>query len=149
MTTPRPSSWSKPSRACRIELRRSRQLAVALVFLGLLGLPSWWGSDAPRAVAIPAMLLGLVAACAMARRELARPSVSIRLKGEAAQVDGRDVLDFQAAWRGPLLGLAWKADGRTVRRLAFPDALDAAARRELRLWVLRRREDAPAAAVAP
>lgn len=67
----------------------------------------------------------------------------------AVQVDADTVDGLDVAWRGPLLTLAWRSRRGRVRRFVFPDALDATARRELRLWALQRREDAPPAAVAP
>lgn len=67
----------------------------------------------------------------------------------SAFVDGEDVGELVVTWRGPLYSIAWRRDGRPVRVLVFPDAIDIPGRRELRLHALRRREDAPAAAVAP
>ena len=96
------------------------------------------------------MLAGVLVAWLLARREASRPALAIHLSGDApARIDGVEVDGFHVDWRGPLVTLAWTAGGRRVRRLAFPDALPASDRRELRLGALRRREDAPAAAVAP
>jgi hypothetical protein len=74
--------------------------------------------------------------------------LELRADGSAA-FEGRTIEDLDVQWRGSLVALAWRVDGRSRHHLAFPDALDAAARRELRLWALSRRERTPAPAVAP
>ena len=131
-------------------MRRSPLLAAAILLIGLLGIPSWWSSDAPGGVAILAGLAGLAWALVLARREFVRPSVAIVLQASGTStVDGEVVDRLEVSWRGPLTAIAWRSCGRTVRRLVFPDAIDAAARRDLRLWALTRREDTSAAAVAP
>ena len=117
--------------------------------MGGLGLPAWWLSDAPLAVAAVAGVAGLACALWLARRELRRAPVAIVLGNHGVvEIDGEAVAHFDVAWRGPLTTLAWQRGDRTTRRIAFPDALDPAARRELRLHALRREDSAPAA-VAP
>ncbi len=150
MTTSKPSSWSKPSRAFRIELRASRALAASLAALGLLGIPAWWLSDAPRALAVIGATLGVAWAAGLARREARTAATHLVLHSSGVvEIDGHPVDAFDVTWRGPLFTLVWTQAGRTARRVVFPDALESGAARELRLWALSRREDAPAAAVAP
>ena len=125
-------------------------LAGAVASVGALGIPAWWLSESPRGLAIVAGLAGLAWALWLAWRELARPVVTIVLQPSGSvAVDGMQVDGFDVSWRSVLVGVQWCSSERTVRRLAFPDAIDAAGRRELRLWALQRREDAPPAAVAP
>ena len=146
----KPSSWSKPSRDFRIELRPSRQLAGALVVVGALAALAWGLTDAPAPVAVLAGAATAVWALRLAREELQRAVVAIAVHGNGTiAIDGRAAQSLTVAWRGPLVSLAWGSEGRLQRRLALPDALEPAARRELRLWALSRRERANAAAVAP
>jgi len=64
-------------------------------------------------------------------------------------VDGVVVDNMQLDWRGPLTCLAWH-DGAGRRRIvAWPDAVSAARRRELRLWRVAHRADATTRPVAP
>lgn len=131
-------------------MRRSPLLAASILAVGLLGIPSWWLSDAPRGLAIVAALAGLVWALILARREFARAGVAIVLQSSgSSSVDGEVVDSLQVSWRGPLTAIAWRSRGRIFRRLVLTDAIDTAARRDLRLWALRRRDDTPPAAVAP
>lgn len=144
------SNWSKPSRDFRIELHPSRQLAAALVVVGALAALGWGLTDAPAPGALAAAVLTLAWTLRLARAEARREVVAIAVGGNGAVlVDGCAVDWFTVSWRGSLWSLAWRSQGRTRRRLGFPDALDAGARRELRLWALARRERATAPAVAP
>ncbi len=125
-------------------------LAGGVAAVGALGLPGWWLGDAPRGFALFAGLAGLAWAMCLARRELARPVVTIVLPSSGAvEIDGTEVGELSVSWRSVLLALQWRSGESAVHRLVFPDAIDPAGRRELRLWALRRREDAPPAAVAP
>lgn len=144
------SAWSATSRACRIELRRSRLLAGALLGLGCAGVFGWFLSDAGGPVSLAGSAFGLAYATRLARRELRRGPLGLVLGADGrAYMDGHELSGFEVSWRGGLVSLSWRTGARTERRLAFPDALTAAHRRELRLWALRRREHAEPAAVAP
>lgn len=147
---PNSSRWSTRSRACRIELRPSRMLAATLVALGVGGALGWFLIDAGPLLAACGAGAGLVWALRLAAAEAARPRLEIVLCADGrVTVDGRGVEAFGADWRGPLTALSWRSGGRLERRLAFPDAVDSASRRELRLWLLAQREHAAPAAVAP
>lgn len=147
---PNSSRWSTRSRACRIELRSSRMLAALLVALGLGGVPGWFLSDAGPLLATCGAGAGLAWALRLAATEAMRPRLEIVLGADGrATVEGRELDAFEVERRGPLTMLSWRCGSRLERRLAFPDAIDAASRRELRLWVLAQREHAAPAAVAP
>lgn len=95
-------------------------------------------------------MLGLIVAVGTAAREAGRPTLRIRLAADGTVlIDEASADGFAAAWRGPLTAVRWREGRRYRYRVAFPDALDAASRRELRLWVLARREPVATAAVAP
>ena len=147
---PSSSRWSTPSRACRIELRASRGLAASLVAVGIAGVPGWMLSDAGALLAACGAGAGLAWALRLASIETRRPALDIVLAGDGrVSIGGVVVDDFGFDARGPLVSLRWRSGGRMHRRLAFPDALEAGARRELRLWALARRDPADPAAVAP
>lgn len=146
----KPSRWSTPSAACRIEIRPSRACALGLALLGLLGAGSWGLSDAPALLAWSGAVLWLVAGCWLAARELRRPGARLMLGAEGrGELDGRAVDDLRVEWRGPFYVIAWREGGRRACWFAFPDALDARHRRELRLWAPPARERGATAAVAP
>lgn len=56
-------------------------------------------------------------------------------------VDGVPLSDLRIRWRSALAFAEWTADARRQRLVFWPDVLDAAARRELRL-AMRQREAA-------
>lgn len=142
--------WSNRSPDCRIELRPSRSLAACLVALGALGAVSWFMSDASFLPVALGALAWSAGAAVYARRELRRPVSTLVLGADGlAHVDGRPVEGFSVDWRGALFTMSWLEGGRRVRRLAFPDALGAAERRQLRLSAPQRRERVRTAAVAP
>jgi hypothetical protein len=142
--------WSNRSDACRIELGPSRQYAACLAALGVLGGAGWWASDASALVVAAGSLAWLAAGLRLAHRELRRPVESLVLRPDgAAELGGCPVDGAGVDWRGPFFVLSWQAGGRAVRRIVFPDVLDAAARRELRLWRGGARERGSTAAVAP
>lgn len=67
-----------------------------------------------------------------------------------ATVDGLGMDDLEVHWRGPLAFLQWRqADGGTRRLQGWPDTLDAAARRELRLAMAARTSARPPRSMAP
>lgn len=147
---PNSSRWSTPSRGCRIELRASRTLAASLLAMGVAGVPGWFLSDAGALLAACGAGAGLAWALRLAAIEARRPASAIVLGGDGSvSIDGMPVEAFGFEARGAIMALRWRSGGRMQRRLAFPDALDAGARRELRLWALARRDPAAPAAVAP
>jgi toxin CptA len=144
-------TWSNASAPCRIELRGSRTVAAACVLLGVLAAVSLSLSEIPAWLAWPLGLASIVRGMQLAYRELAHPAMGLTLSSNApAFVDGVPVQALRVRWRGPLAFVQWcDAGGRTHRRVATPDVLSPASRRELRLaWsahdAARRR-----AAVAP
>lgn len=126
---------SNASAPCRFELGPSRWLVGALVLLAMLAPLSVWLSGMPRLAAWPLALAGAGLGAWLARREARRPVERVVVHPEAgASVDGRNVDDFAVDWRGPLAFLRWTdAAGRRQRRSLWPDRLDSALRRELRL----------------
>ena len=102
---------------CIVEWRPSRCVVFALIALGLLGAAGLLLCDLPARYAVPSAAAALALGIAGAVRERRRPPLRV----DAAE------LDLQ--WRGPLAfdrrkGLSW-----------WPDTLDAAGRRTLRLAV--------------
>ena len=133
-----PSSSS--SSTCRIDWRPSRWLAAALVALGLMAAVSLWLSALPPAWSVPAALVALAEGLRLARAHLRRPPLALDgLGGDApaylTSAGGVTRLDgVSVRLRGPLATLAGSDARGRVRRLGWwPDTLDAAGRRQLRL----------------
>lgn len=146
----KPTPWSRPSAACRIDIRPSRACAACLAVLGVLGALSWGLSDAPIPVALAAGAFWIATATGLALRELRRPVERLVLGAERrGELDGRPVADLHVDWRGPLYVVAWREGDRRRRWFAFPDVLGRDARRGLRLWAPATRERGDTAAVAP
>lgn len=125
-------------------------LVAALVSIGFGAGCGLFLTDLPTWVSAPAAALACAWGVALARREASRVSESIVLRRDGrVDVDGRPVEAFRLAWQGPLARLEWRCGHRTRRCVAWPDVLDAATRRELRLWALDRDVRASTAAVAP
>lgn len=121
---------------CELQWRPSRWLASALIVLGLLGGVSAWACELPRSLSLPIAWLALLWAIASARRELRRPARPLTIRGGRATLAGEAIADLRLHWRGWLARLDFTGpDGRRQRLLWWPDTLDAAARRELRLAV--------------
>jgi len=121
---------------CELQWRPSRWLASALIVLGVLGGISAWASELPRWLSLPVAALALLWAIASARRELRRPARPLTIRGGRATLAGEAIADLRLHWRGWLARLDFTGpDGRRQRLLWWPDTLDAAARRELRLAV--------------
>jgi len=102
---------------CIVEWRPSRCVVSALIALGLLGAAGLLLCDLPTRYAVPSAAAALLLGIARAVRERRRPPLRV----DAAELD--------LHWRGPLAfdrrkGLSW-----------WPDTLDAAGRRALRLAV--------------
>ncbi|KRB08664.1 hypothetical protein ASD86_04895 [Lysobacter sp. Root690] len=121
---------------CELQWRPSRWLASALIVLGVLGGVSAWASELPQSLSLPAAALALLWATASASRELRRPARSLVIRGGRATLAGEAIADLRLHWRGWLARLDFTGpDGRRQRLLWWPDTLDAAGRRELRLAV--------------
>ncbi|WP_235318621.1 hypothetical protein [Lysobacter sp. A03] len=91
-------------------------------------------SGFPRAVTWPGAVLALSWGVRESRREAAKPALEVELDGEVVKVDGHTVADFRVFWRGPLTFARWRDSEHCLHRLAWwPDTLDPASRRELRL----------------
>jgi toxin CptA len=130
------SPCSSPGSApCRLEWRPSRwQIAAHLLFALLMP----WVATAialPAATHWPLGLLASLLAALQGGRYARRPPCAIVIPpGDApAQVDGHPVDALTLHDRGALLQLSWRRHGRRQARLFWPDTLDPAARRELRL----------------
>lgn len=105
------------SGACIVEWRPSRCVVFSQIALGLLGAAGLLLCDLPTRYAVPSAAAALLLGIAGAVRERRRPPLRI------------DATELDLHWRGPLAfdrrtGLSW-----------WPDTLDAAGRRTLRLAV--------------
>lgn len=142
---------SNASAPCRFDWRPSRRLTSTLCALALLAPLSLFVSDLPPALAWPCALLAAGCGAAEARRYAAQlPRVLCIPAGAGeARCDGIRMDALCVRWRGPLAFLHWRGSDGRLHRLAFwPDTLDAAGRRELRLAMQRREAAAGAASVA-
>lgn len=125
---------SAPSASCRLEWRPSAWLIAALPALGVLGALSVLLSGFPRALTWTGAFLALLWGVVESRREAAKTPIEIELDGATVKVDDELVTDFRMFWRGPLSFARWRDREHRLHRLAWwPDTLDAASRRELRL----------------
>jgi toxin CptA len=141
---------SSTSRPLRIELAASRALATSLMAIGAMGAAGLGLTDMPPVLALVLAVPVVAWSFVLASREWRRPTVSLVLAGDGrVRVDGVLVDAFRLEWQGVLAVLQWRTADRRHRRVAWPDVLDAAARRELRLWSLGRAVRASTAAVAP
>ena len=129
---------SSGSVSCRLEWRPSRWLTGALLSLGLLAAFSVLASEMPRWSAWPLALVTLAWGAWQAWRQAHLPPQSFVFTGNelAATCEGQPIHDLQLQWRGPLAFLAWRdREGRRQRLAWWPDTLQPAKRRELRLAV--------------
>ena len=120
--------------------------------MGLLSGFAVIASEVPMCVSIPLALFATGYGLCSALGELRRPThgLVIPLNDMAATIDGAEMNDFQVVWRGPLAFLQWLgADGRRHRLQGWPDSLDSAARRELRLATAARTPARSPRSVAP
>lgn len=120
----------------RLELHASAWLGVAIAALMLLAVACVARSSLPwPALVLPPLLAWR--AVARLQRE-GRVELVFRSDGTVAQVcDGfREVAVAPRAFveRGPLAVLEWHDGQRLRRTVTLPDTLDAAHRRQLRLW---------------
>ena len=129
---PRGGFLWRPSRAC----------ALMLWALALLAPLSVLASELPAALAWPVALLAGLSGARGACKSLRAPQrwVLIADPQSEASCDGAPMRDLHLRWRGPLAFLDWRspAGGPRQRLVFWPDVLDAAARRELRLAARRR-----------
>jgi toxin CptA len=142
---------SNASAPCRIDWRPSRWLTAALWSLTVLVPLSLWASDLPGLVAWPLALCatGGVAWSALRHRRAAPLAIVVPAEGEVT-VAGQAVAGFDVAWRGALAFLSWRdGAGRDHRLALWPDVLDPATRRELRLVMAARAAVRIAGPVAP
>ena len=148
---PNSSHWSNSSAPCRIEWWPSPVLAGSLAALGALGAFASLASEAPAGLAALLASASLATGAWLAHRELRRPCRSlVWSSGRGLEVDGERVEDPRLAWRGPLAFLDWRdADGRRCRVSWWPDTLDAAGRRELRLAAMDASPPPGAPSMAP
>lgn len=126
-------------------------MAAACMLLGVIGALSLSLSDMPAWLAWPVGGGSIVRGMQLAYRELARPASRLTLlPNSPATIDDVAVRALRIEWRGPLAFVHWRdAEGRTHRRVATPDVLPAALRRELRLAWSAHSTARRAAAVAP
>ncbi|MFC3267811.1 hypothetical protein ACFOED_02140 [Vulcaniibacterium thermophilum] len=137
---PNSSTWSNGSaacppdaRVCRIDWRPSRLLVAALAALGPLGAWAVLASEMPDAAAWPLALAAVVCGGRLAWREARRPPRRIVFAPTGVLIDDIAAEAVALRWRGPLATLVVRVSGRTQRLQWWPDTLDAASRRELRL----------------
>lgn len=135
---------SNASSICRIDWRPSRALCAGLTCLGVLAGFALLLSDLDAFMAWPAALLCVAMGLHGARSEWRKPALGIIWAG-----GGEPALIASAAarWelqavslhlRGPLAVLAGRdADGRNQRFVFYPDTLNGAGRRALRLVAAR------------
>lgn len=136
---------SNASATCRLDWRPSRLCAGVLLLLGPLAAWSLLACDLDSGISVPVALAALAWGVRDARRHARQPGVALLIPASAAAAhcNGAPMLALQVRWRGPLAFLCWRTpEGRTQRRVFWPDTLDAAQRRELRLAMLQR-EAAP------
>jgi len=137
------------SATCRIEWRRSRWMIALLLLLGLAGGVSPWLSDLPRAACAGADLLVVGYLAWALRREALRQPCSLAWAGGDApwrvECDGKVAafrhVDAKVPGGLAVLTLADEAGGRRTRHVWWPDTLDAASRRSLRLASIAARGD--------
>lgn len=126
----------------RLAWRRSRWLQAMLCLLAVAAVAAMWLSDLPRPVCIvvDALVLGYMAW--LLHRESRRPACVFARVSDAAEwrieSEGRveTLRHVDASFRGRLVVLTLEeATGKARRYVWWPDTLDAAGRRMLRLAV--------------
>lgn len=132
---------SSASSTCRIDWRPSRWLARGLCLLGLLAGLSLLLSALPASLRWPLAALAVTEGWRLARREQRRPPVTLLVTGATVSImngseEGVALLAPRLREQGPLTLLCARTPGgRTLRLAWWPDTLDAAGRRQLRLAV--------------
>jgi len=129
----------------RIAWRPSSWMIGALAMLGVLAALGLLASDLPRAWASPCAALACAAGCLQARHEARRAHRMLVIDSAGATLDGESLAQLVLRWRGPCAFLAARGKAGRIHRLAWwPDTLDAAARRALRLALANHSPSAPA-----
>lgn len=132
---------SSASSTCRIDWRPSRWLPRALRLLGLLAGLSLLLSALPASLRWPLAALAVAEGWRLARREERRPPLKLSVTGAAFRImngseEGAALQTPRLREQGPLTLLCARTPGGRMLRLAWwPDTLDAAGRRQLRLAV--------------
>lgn len=125
---------SKASASCQLEWRPSAWLIFALLSLGALGGASLLLSDFSRSLAWPGAVLAMGYAVMLSRREAGKLPIEIAFDDANVLVGDEAVHDFSVFWRGPWVFARWRDDaGRVQRVVWWPDTLNSASQRELRL----------------
>ena len=142
--------WSQTSANCRLEWHPSAWLPLLLLILGAAGTVSLLFSGLPRWLVWPAALVALAYGAVLSRRERHKPFIEIELDDQTVLIDGEPVEGFRVFWRGPLVFARWRdAEGQVHRVAWWPDTLDPATRRELRLALPRETTARARHSVAP
>lgn len=131
---------SNASLHCRLEWRPSRWRSVALLILGVLAIGSLWLSALPWWGFLIASVVLIAYLFVVIRNDVRRASVQLAWAGGAAPVmviranQEEECMFVALHARGGLVVLTLKdGDGRKQRWVWWPDTLDAAGRRALRL----------------
>ena len=126
---------SNASAPCRFEWRPSRWVTAALCALAVLAPLSLWASNLPAVLAGSAAALAAGWAGWSAWRHARSVPLPIVVPAEGDVTVAGEVVDgFDVRWRGALAFLSWRDGAGRMHRLAlWPDVLDPATRRELRL----------------
>ena len=132
---------SSASSTCRIDWRPSRWLARGLCLLGLLAGLSLLLSALPVSLRWPLAALAVAEGWRLARREQRRASITLSVSGATLRImngneEGAALRAPRLREQGPLTLLCATLPGGRLLRLAWwPDTLNAAGRRQLRLAV--------------
>lgn len=136
----------------RLEWRPSYWLQAALLLLIAAAPVAILASEIPHLFAWPSIAVAIVYGLRLLYRERARPKVSIIVvpSTDGSIVDNRPVTDLRVRWRGPLALLSWREQsGKRGQLMFWPDVLNPAARRELRLAAPVASRAPPSASMAP
>ena len=109
-----------------------------MILLGILASFSVLASELPLGVAMATAVAALLQAAWLARREMRRRPIAVVVPSgrNDVTIDGNPVAGFDVVWRGPFAFARWRDARGCWRRLqGWPDNLDPASRRELRLAV--------------
>lgn len=131
---PRSHNSCSASTPCRVDWRPSPLALACLLLLALGAAVALLMSDFPRIVAWPLAIAALARGAWLARREQRKLPAQLAWPGNGpALLDGQPLQQPSLHLRGPCVFLHWR-EGRRLRALVWwPDTLDQAQRRELRL----------------
>lgn len=125
---------SSASSPCRIDWRPSCAAATCLRVLGVAAALALLLSDLAWPIAAPVAVLACIRGAWLARQWAKKPPRRLLWPAHGAVLlDGEPIDAPRLHWRGPWLFLHWRKQGRAHALAWWPDTLDAAARRELRL----------------